>query len=140
MSTSKWNKRWLYDSKVEIPKTTKWRRNNEFTNPAVGDARQDFSSKTIDGVIDLGNNTSPFKKQRILGDCLANTQTKTLSSSMCVYENNNSMELDSQTAVNTSDLDDASKQTENMQDLLDCKGEDIFNYSFKISPHQSIVY
>ena len=58
MSTSKWQKRWLYDSKVEIPKTTKWRLSSEFIEPAVyddfrhRDVRQDLSSETID----LGNN------------------------------------------------------------------------------------
>lgn len=105
MSNSKWKKRWLYDLDVEIPKTTKWRRNSEFNEPVVDydfrlrDVRQDLSSETIDVVIDLGNNTSPLKKQKILGDCLSSTKKKTLSSSVCLSEEKeNCVELDLQTA------------------------------------------
>ena len=105
MSTSKWKKRWLYDSKVEIPKTTKWRRSSEFTELVVDDdfrlrdARQDLSSETIGMITDLGNNISPSKKRRILGDCLSRTQTKSLLSSFCLSEKKvNDVELDLKTA------------------------------------------
>ena len=37
MSISDWKKRWLYDSKVEIPKTTKWRRRFENINNGISD-------------------------------------------------------------------------------------------------------
>jgi len=82
MSTSDWKKRWLYDSKVEIPKTTKWRRRCENINQGIsddirlGDAWEDLPSDTIE----LGNNTSPFKRQRLLRDCLSNLPTNTSSS------------------------------------------------------------
>jgi len=50
-------------------------------------------------VIDLGNNTSPLKKQKILGECLSSTKNKTLSSSVCLSEEKeNCVELDLQTA------------------------------------------
>ena len=105
MSNSKWKKRWLYDSNVEIPKTTKWRRNSKFIEPVVDDnfrvrdMREDLSSETIDMVIDLGHNTSPLKKQKILGDCLSSTQEKSLSSRVCISEKKVlSGELDLQTA------------------------------------------
>ena len=67
MSISDWKKRWLYDSKVEIPKTTKWRRRCENINNSIsdnirlGDAWEDLSSDTIE----LGKNTSPFKRQNL---------------------------------------------------------------------------
>lgn len=53
---------WLYDSKDEIPKTTKCRRSREFIKPTVDDdirlrdVQQDLSSETIGMAIDLGNN------------------------------------------------------------------------------------
>ena len=105
MSNSKWEKRWLYDSNVEIPKTTKWRRSSKFIEPVVDDnfrvrdMREDLSSETIDMVVDLGHNTSPLKKQKILGDCLSSTQEKSLSSRVCISEKKVlSGELDLQTA------------------------------------------
>lgn len=104
MSNSKWKKRWLYDSDVEIPKTTKWRRNSEFIEPVVDDdfrlrdVQQDLSSETIKVVIDLGNNTSLLKKQKILGDCLSSTKKKTLSSVCLSEKKEHSVELDLQTA------------------------------------------
>ena len=139
MSTSKWKKRWLYDSKVEIPKTTKWRRSSEFIEPVfdddfhLRDARQDLSSETIDTIIDLGNNISPFKKQRIFkGDCLSRTQTKTLSSSACLSKKKvNYAELFDlmQTANVKADecvdsFDYASNDRAEMHELLHCEGEE----------------
>ena len=81
MSTSDWKKRWLYDSKIEIPKTTRWRRrceniNNGSDDIRLGDAWEDLPSDTIE----LGSNTSPFKRQRLLRDCLSNIPTSTSSS------------------------------------------------------------
>lgn len=129
MSTSKWKKRWLYDSKVEIPKTTKWRRSSEFIEPAVDDdfrhrdVRQDLSSETID----LGNNISPFKKQRILEDCLSRSQIEKVKP----------VELDLQTATVKADecgvdaFDYASKRTE-MHVLLHSEGGEFFNFPFQL--------
>ena len=63
MSISDWKKRWLYDSKVEI--------NHGISDDIrLGDVWEDLSSETIE----LGNNTSPVKRQR-LTDCLSNLPT-----------------------------------------------------------------
>lgn len=104
MSNSKWKKSWLYDSDVEIPKTKKRRRNSEFIEPVVDDdfrlrdVRQDLSSETIEVVIDLGNNTSPLKKQKILGDCLSSTKKKLCRRVSVSEKKEHSVELDLQTA------------------------------------------
>ena len=37
MFISDWKKSWLYDSKVEIPKTTKWRRRCENIDNGISD-------------------------------------------------------------------------------------------------------
>ena len=55
MSNSKWSKRWLYDSAVEVPRTTKWRRSLEFNNRTVEEEVVDvrdgrFSSELFDQV------------------------------------------------------------------------------------------
>ena len=46
MSTPRWSRRWLYDSTVEVPKTTRWRRKIDSSNPAredeVVDIRGEF--------------------------------------------------------------------------------------------------
>lgn len=130
MSTSKWQKRWLYDSKVEIPKTTKWRLSSEFIEPAVyddfrhRDVRQDLSSETID----LGNNISPFKKQRILEDCLSRTQTEKVKP----------VELDSQTATvkayecDVDAFDYASNKRTETRVLLHSEGGELFNFTFQL--------
>jgi len=53
MSISDWKKRWLYESKVEISKTTKWRRRCENINNGISDdiplvnVWEDLSSDTI---------------------------------------------------------------------------------------------
>ena len=92
MSISDWKKR-LYDSKVEIPKTTKWRRSCENINNGVsddiclGDVWEDLSSDTIE----LGNNTSPLKRQRLLTGCLSNLRTNTSSSIIKLCETKNLM-------------------------------------------------
>ena len=59
MSKSTWSKCWLYDSKVEVPRTTRWRRRINSSGPAL--------EQEIDGVLcgefasevyeDLGKNT-----------------------------------------------------------------------------------
>lgn len=90
MSTSnpKWNKRWLFDSTVEVPKSTKWRRTIAFNNlnndEEIVDVRGEFATE----VIELGSNTSPFKKQKTLGDCLPSRRNKTCSSKECYPEKN----------------------------------------------------
>ena len=67
MFISDWKKRWLYDSKVEIPKATKWRRRCESINDSIsddiclGDVWKDLSSDTIE----LVNNTSLFIKGKV---------------------------------------------------------------------------
>ena len=92
MSISDWKKRWLYNSKVEIPKTTKWRRRCENINNSISDdirlvdVWEDLSSDTIE----LGNNTSPFKRQRLLRGCLSNLPTNTSSSIIKRCERKNS--------------------------------------------------
>lgn len=75
MSSSKWSKRWLYDTRVEVSKTTRWRcRQINFSNLAFRenvtttvDVRREFSSEVME---DLTKNTSPFKRQKLVGDCL----------------------------------------------------------------------
>ena len=154
MSTPKWKKRWLYDSKVEIPKTTKWRRSSEVIEPAVDDnfrlrdARQDLvSSETIGLITDLGNNISPLKKRRILGDCLSRTQTKSLLLSFCLSETKvNDVELDLQTPNAKADecgvdsFDYTSKKQTEIHELLHYEGEKFLLllfllFSFTIGPY-----
>ena len=59
----------------------KWRRRCENINHGIsdhiclGDVWGDLSSETIE----LGNNTLPFKRQRLLRDCLSNLLTSTSS-------------------------------------------------------------
>lgn len=71
MSKSRWSKRWLYDPTVEVPRTTRWRRNIEFSDPTsdeeIDDIRGEFSSEVYE---DLGKNTSPFKKRKLVDECL----------------------------------------------------------------------
>ncbi|XP_068724371.1 uncharacterized protein [Montipora capricornis] len=113
MSSSDWKKRWLYDSKVEIPKTTKWRRRCENINHGIsddirlGDVWEDLSSETIE----LGNNTSPFKRQRLLRDCLSNLPKNTSSSIIKPCERNTS-------------YGNFCMQTENAEDLELCRNND----------------
>ena len=70
---------------MEVPKTTRWRRKIDSSSPAledeVVDIRGEFSSEVFvdSSVVDLGNNTSPFKKQKLLDECLSN-EIKTQSS------------------------------------------------------------
>ena len=86
MSTPRWSRRWLYDSTVEVPKTTRWRRKIDSSSPTredeVVDIRGEFSSEGFvdSSLVDLGNNTSPFKKQKLLDECLSNEMNKTQSS------------------------------------------------------------
>ena len=73
MSKTRWSKRWLYDPTVEVPRTTRWRRNIEFSDPTsdeeIDDIRGEFSSEVYQ---DLGKNTSPFKKRKLVDECLEN--------------------------------------------------------------------
>lgn len=81
MSNSKWSKRWLYDGTIKVPRTTKWRRRIEFSDRAceeeIDDVRGEFSSEVYE---DLGNNTSPVKKRRLLNDCLPNEKNESQKS------------------------------------------------------------
>lgn len=49
MPKSRWSKRWLYDPTVEVPRTTRWRRKIELSDPAsdeeIDDIRGEFSSE-----------------------------------------------------------------------------------------------
>ena len=96
MSNPKWSKRWLYDSTVEVPRTTKWRRSLEFNNRTAEEEIVDvrdgrFSSE----LIDLGNNTSPFKKRKVLGDCLPDMKNTSHPSEKCSPGNTVSQTEDS---------------------------------------------
>lgn len=81
MPKSRWSKRWLYDPTVEVPRTTRWRRKIELSDPAsdeeIDDIRGEFSSEVYE---DLGKNTSPFKKQKLLDECLQNENNNSQSS------------------------------------------------------------
>ena len=78
MSNSKWSKRWLYDTTVGVPKTTRWRRRINFTNlpleenVTVDNVRGEFTSEVIEDL----NHTSPFKRQKLLGDCLCDEDSE----------------------------------------------------------------
>ena len=57
-----------------MPRTTRWRRRNiEFSDPTsdeeIDDIRGEFSSEVYE---DLGKNTSPFKKRKLVDECLEN--------------------------------------------------------------------
>ena len=81
MSKTRWSKRWLYDPTVEVPRTTRWRRNIEFSDPTsdeeIDDIRGEFSSEVYE---DLGKNTSPFKKRKLVDECLENENNDDQSS------------------------------------------------------------
>ena len=103
MSNRKWTKRWLYDSTIEVPKATKWRRrikvNNTHNDEEIVDVRH---GHVVTEVIDLENNTSPFKKQKTLGDCLPSTRNKTHPLKRCnLAEKFNSSNAALQTGIQT---------------------------------------
>ena len=75
-NNSNWSKCWLYDSTVEVPKATKWRGRLEINSPVNDVETVDVRGEFALEVIDLGNNTSPFKKQKVLGDCLQDGEIK----------------------------------------------------------------
>ena len=102
----------MYDSAVEVPRTTKWRRSLEFNNRTVEEEVVDvrdgrFSSE----LFDLGNNTSPFKKQKVIGDCLPDMKNKNHPSNNCCPGKN--------TVSHTKDSDASSFNCM----LIDCEGE-----------------
>ena len=78
MLNSKWSKRWLYDTTVEVPKTTRWRRRIIFNNlpleenVTVDNVRSEFTSEVIE---DLKPH-SPFKRQKLLCDCLCDKNSE----------------------------------------------------------------
>lgn len=82
-SNAEWNKRWLYDSTVEVPKSRNWRRRIAFNNPNNDEEIVDVCGEFATEVIELGRNTSPFKKQKTLGDCLPSRRNKTRPSKEC---------------------------------------------------------
>ena len=79
-------------------------------------------------IIDLGNNISPFKKQRIFGDCLSRTQTEKVKP----------VELDLQTANVKADergmdaFDYASNKRTEMHVLLHPEGGEFSNFTFQL--------
>jgi len=134
MSNRKWTKRWLYDSTIEVPKATKWRRSIEVKNPHNDEEIVDVRGHFVTEVIDLGSNTSPFKKQRTLGDCLPSTRHETHPSKRCnLGEKFNSSNATLQTGIQTehgvmssfvSRQQNAYSESTCLQDELDnCGGE-----------------
>ena len=117
MSKSRWSKRWLYDPTVEVPRTTRWRRNIELSDRTsdeeIDDIRGKFSSEVYE---DLGKNTSPFKKRKLVDECLEN-------------ENNNgqsSYNDDSQTTVGGQLLNCSQEDREFCrveEEAVHCEGE-----------------
>lgn len=102
MSNRKWTKRWLYDSTIEVPKATKWRRRIKVNNPYNDEEIVDVRGHFVTDVIDLENNTSPFKKQKTLGDCLPSTRNKTHPLKRCnLAEKFNSSNAALQTGIQT---------------------------------------
>lgn len=71
MASSKWYRRWLYDSKVKVPKTTRWRRKLDYGSPVTEHGNGDHADEgDISSIIGgLRNDTSPFKKQKLIDDC-----------------------------------------------------------------------
>lgn len=120
MSNRTWSKRWLYDSTVEVPKTTRWRRRIEFSNPAleeeIVDVRGEFSSEVIE---DFRNNTSPLKKQKLSDDCLQNEEKiKSQSSS------NDGLQTSAGGHDTSSIMHEIGHEYFEMGDeLVDCEGE-----------------
>ncbi|KAK2562534.1 hypothetical protein P5673_014210 [Acropora cervicornis] len=72
MASSKWTRRWLYDSEVKVPKTTRWRRKLEYGGPVTEDGNGDRTNEGDISLIigGLRNDTSPFKKQKLIDNCL----------------------------------------------------------------------
>ena len=101
MSKSRWSKLWLYDPTVKVPRTTRWRRNIEFSDSTsdeeIDGIRGEFSSEVYE---DLGKNTSPFKKRKLVDECLENENNDGQSS----YND------DSQTTVDGQLLDCCSQE------------------------------
>ena len=119
MSKSKWSKRWLYDPTVEVPRTTRWRRNIEFSDRTsdeeIDDIRGEFSSEVYE---DLGKNTSPFKKRKLVDECLENENNDGQSS----YND------DSQTTVGGQLLNCSQEDREFFrveEEAINCEGESI---------------
>ena len=150
MSKSMWRKRWLYDSKVEVPRTTRWRRRTDFSGPVVehendGVLRGEFASEVYE---DWGKNTSPVKKQRLLNDCLSVEENE-------IQTSNNK---ESQTTVVTSDvrsdrgcdvalphpnhLLQEIVEFENMEDeAVDCRGKENLNFRhLRLPPRQNLRF
>ena len=70
MTSSKWNKLWLYDCAIKVPKTTRWRRKLEYGSPVPEDANDAVQGEFSSVIEGLRNNTSPLKRQKIFDDCL----------------------------------------------------------------------
>ena len=72
--------------------------NNLHNDEEIVDVRGNFVTE----VIDLGNNTSPFKRQKTLGDCLQSTRNETHPSKKCnLGEKFNSSNAALQTEIQT---------------------------------------
>ena len=73
MSSANWQKQWLYDSHVVIPKTTKWRRSNGNVQSCQISDTSDHSdgwhaSRNVTSEICMDYNVSPVKRQKIKED------------------------------------------------------------------------
>ena len=64
MASSKWTRRWLYDSEVKVPKITRWRRKLEYGSVVTEDGNGDRANEGDISLIigSLRNDTSPVLK------------------------------------------------------------------------------
>lgn len=120
MSKSRWSKCWLYDPTVEVPRTTRWWCNIEFSDPAsdeeIDDIRSEFSSEVYE---DLGKNTSPFKKRKLLDECLQNKN----SDGQSFYNNDSPTTVGGQ-LLNCSQVDREFAEFGRVEDkTVNCEGE-----------------
>ena len=120
-SNSNWSKRWLYDSTVEVPKATKWRRRLEINRPVNDVESENVRGEFASEVIDLGNNTSPFKKQKVLGDCLQDGESKSHRSKK--YNPVKKYNLSSTALQTKTQTEDGEMSCEVQDRLGDCEGE-----------------
>ena len=64
MSSSNWRKQWQYDSRVKVPRTTKWRRS--IAEKSERTIRfDDNDSRNFKSEMCLEHNISPVKRQKI---------------------------------------------------------------------------
>lgn len=129
MSRKNWTKRWLFDSTIEIPKVTKWRRKVEVNtcnnDEEIGDVRGDFATEACD----LGSNTSPLKKPRTtLGDCLPSSSKK-IELGKSFKSSNTASQMAIRSAEGIIRINSTQECVHN--ELVDCVGESIELSYFK---------